>query len=310
MLLELPNTEVRIYKGERRFHAKLYIFESGNQVSTAIGSFNATLGGSGRNIEAGVRSKDREIYKEAKYFFDKYWDSEETEIAQYDKNALFIQKKFQPGDSVVIRSTQEHGVILNEEPALVNKEWEYCVFINGFRRSITESQLSHLEIATYWTEKEFLSAQKGDYTFREWIRNYVLEKALDLTDRTLASLQSSRTEIYHYQFRPLFKILQSRYHRLLIADEVGLGKTIEAGIIIKELQSRIDLQRILIVVPNSLKTKWRDELAARFDEYYDILSANKMHDFLDDYVKSTSSAAVKGIISYDQLVTRSIRDKL
>ena len=92
-LLELPNTEVRIYKGKRFFHPKLYIFESGNNMFTAIGSFNATAGGAGASIEAGVRLENREIYKQAKAFFDQYWESPDTDVAKSDEFAVFMEKK-------------------------------------------------------------------------------------------------------------------------------------------------------------------------------------------------------------------------
>jgi len=48
-----------------------------------------------------------------------------------------------------------------------------------------------------------------------------------------------------YQFRPVLKLIQSDRPRLLIADEVGVGKTIEAGLILKELQARRELRSVL-----------------------------------------------------------------
>ena len=53
----------------------------------------------------------------------------------------------------------------------------------------------------------------------------------------LFSLNSSRIDFIPYQFRPVLKLIQSDRPRLLIADEVGVGKTIEAGLILKELRS-------------------------------------------------------------------------
>lgn len=57
--------------------------------------------------------------------------------------------------------------------------------------------------------------------------------------------------------------------RLLIADEVGVGKTIEAGLILKELQSRQDVESVLVICPKPLITenKWRNEMR-RFDEHF------------------------------------------
>ena len=309
MLLEIPNTEVRIYKGPKVFHAKVYLFESGNNMFAAIGSFNATFGGAGGNIEAGVRTGNREVCRQAKEFFKEYWDSEHTEKAVYDPSAICVERKFKAGDPVIVISTSKHGVILNIDPVLNAGEWEYRVFIDNRTDSIKESNLTLVDLAWYGNEANFNISDIG-ISINDWIKNYILEKALGLNDKTLASYASSRTEVYHYQFRPLLKILHSSEHRLLIADEVGLGKTIEAGIILKEFMSRLNMKRILVIVPNSLKTKWKDELRIRFDEYYDIITTSNIGSFLNDYTRSPEGAVIKGIITYDQLVGRSIREKL
>jgi len=308
MLLELKNTEVRIYRGPKTFHAKLYIYELGNSMFTTVGSFNATGGGAGGNIEAGVTLSNREIYKQAKAFFDKYWDSEHTEVARYDKSAFFVERKFSPGDSVIIKSTGMQGVILSDKPVLLDKEWRYGVFVSGKREQLKESLLEPLRVAAYRTEINFKENQ--DINIIGWMRNYILEKVVNITDQTIASFASSRTRVMAYQFRPLFKILHSKEHRILIADEVGLGKTIEAGIILKEFLSRKDMRRVLVIVPNSLKAKWVDELQLRFDEYFDILDSKDLSSFIDDYRESPSSAVLKGIITYDQLTVKRFREKL
>jgi len=306
MILELPNTEVRVYKGKRFFHPKLYLFESGNSIYAAVGSFNATAGGAGANIEAGIATSDRELYNQAKAFFREYWESEFTEVAQYDETAVFVERQFKPGDSVVVISSEQRGVILKETPEMVKNEWVYSVFTSAGLQKIKESNLRHLEIAYYGYETG-LTAVK--VRVEQWLKNYILQKVLDLPDKMIVSYASSRTKLLAYQFRPLMKIMTTKEQRLLIADEVGLGKTIEAGIILKEFTTRSAMERVLVIVPNSLRTKWQDELRLRFDEYYDILSARDVMRFLDDYRKS-KSIYIKGIISYDQLITNALRKKL
>jgi SNF2 family DNA or RNA helicase len=87
------------------------------------------------------------------------------------------------------------------------------------------------------------------------------------------AFNASKTQFYPYQFKPLLKFLNSPKHRLLIADEVGLGKTIEAGIILNEFRARQTLQRVLVVCPANLREKWQMELRRRFDEKFKILTA-------------------------------------
>jgi superfamily II DNA or RNA helicase len=78
------------------------------------------------------------------------------------------------------------------------------------------------------------------------------------------SMQTTHTDFYPYQYKPVLKILESPTNGILIADEVGLGKTIEAGLIWTELRSRIDARRLLILCPAMLQEKWYLELEQRF----------------------------------------------
>lgn len=74
------------------------------------------------------------------------------------------------------------------------------------------------------------------------------------------SMEATNTDFYAYQFKPVLKLLQTPTNGLLIADEVGLGKTIEAGLAWTELRSRFNLKRLVVLCPAALREKWRDEL--------------------------------------------------
>ncbi|HEX05157.1 MAG TPA: helicase, partial [Bacteroidetes bacterium] len=86
---------------------------------------------------------------------------------------------------------------------------------------------------------------------------------------TLYSLNAARVDFIPYQFRPVLKFIRSDRPRLLIADGVGVGKTIEAGLILRELQARRDVRSVLIVCPRPLVTerKWQIEMK-RFEERF------------------------------------------
>ena len=60
--------------------------------------------------------------------------------------------------------------------------------------------------------------------------------------------------------------------RFLLADDPGAGKTIMAGLLIKELIARSDLERCLVVAPGSLVEQWQDELGEKFGLEFDILT--------------------------------------
>ena len=71
-------------------------------------------------------------------------------------------------------------------------------------------------------------------------------------------------DLLAYQLEPGLAMLRDGHPRLLIADDVGLGKTIEAGLILRELAMRHDAFRAILLVPAGLREQWREELTARF----------------------------------------------
>jgi ATP-dependent helicase HepA len=94
---------------------------------------------------------------------------------------------------------------------------------------------------------------------------------------TLYSLHAARVDYVPYQFRPVIKFIRSDRPRLLIADEVGVGKTIEAGLILRELQARKEVKSVLVLCPKALVTdrKWERDLR-RFDERFTQLDSKTL----------------------------------
>lgn len=74
-----------------------------------------------------------------------------------------------------------------------------------------------------------------------------------------------------YQLVPLLKALRMPRVNLMIADDVGLGKTIEAGLIINELLIRRRINRILILCPAALRVQWKDEMQSKFSLPFEII---------------------------------------
>ena len=101
------------------------------------------------------------------------------------------------------------------------------------------------------------------------------------TDQFL-SYRASKTRLLYHQFLPVKKMLESPDQRLLIADEVGTGKTIEAGLIWAELESRSarGLENIWIICPKSLVGKWQEEMLQRFDLRLEVLSSENIRQAL------------------------------
>lgn len=130
-----------------------------------------------------------------------------------------------------------------------------------------------------------------------------------LTD-TLYSFASSKTLFRAYQFKPVLKLLNGSSGRLLIADEVGLGKTIEAGLIWSELEQRVRLERVLVVAPSALTRKWKAEMSQRFDRELDILKPADLEKFASE-LADRAEPSLRGIISLESLrVADSVLDQL
>jgi superfamily II DNA or RNA helicase len=87
------------------------------------------------------------------------------------------------------------------------------------------------------------------------------------------SMETTNTDFYPYQFKPVLNFLDSPSNSILIADEVGLGKTIEAGLIWTELRSRFGASRLMVICPAMLREKWQFELENRFGIQAEIVDA-------------------------------------
>ncbi|WP_022759095.1 DEAD/DEAH box helicase [Butyrivibrio fibrisolvens] len=94
---------------------------------------------------------------------------------------------------------------------------------------------------------------------------------------SLYSLNAARIDFVPYQFRPALKMIKSDSPRLLVADDVGVGKTIEAGLILKEMEARSSVNSVLIICPRPLvaERKWELEMK-RFDENFTQLDGKDL----------------------------------
>jgi ATP-dependent helicase HepA len=149
------------------------------------------------------------------------------------------------------------GAVLDVIPG--NPEARYTVFHGGEVATYYESQVEPIDLRPV----------------RKSVEPDALHAALTATQLRhpstthLYSLHASRINFVPYQFRPVLKLIQADRPRLLIADEVGVGKTIEAGLILKEMQARRELKSVLVICPKPLvaERKWMEELK-RFDEQF------------------------------------------
>ena len=98
----------------------------------------------------------------------------------------------------------------------------------------------------------------------EVLRLVLADQFLDAADAGLSLALRANIEFFPFQFRPWLKYHGTAARRLLIADETGLGKTIEAGVIIAQAVATNPGGTVVILSPRSVVSKWRSELGRRF----------------------------------------------
>lgn len=105
-------------------------------------------------------------------------------------------------------------------------------------------------------------------------------------------------ELEEYQLEPVVRALGMPRVNLLLADDVGLGKTIEAGFIIQELMAHQRIRRILIICPASLQRQWQEEMLEKFNLEFKIIDRDEIFKLRKEY-----GLRVNPWNSYPRLIT-------
>lgn len=167
------------------------------------------------------------------------------------------------------------------------RSYQYKITIDGQTRVVPERFLEPVTDVEERIVEDFVAGKLGTYQdyklFHTWLR---LSRPIE---SNLYSYLGSKTLFNRYQFKPLLRFLSSNSEeRLFIADEVGVGKTIEAGIIMKELMARgrLDYRSpVLIVCPVSLGPKWFEEMKERFGFYFHLHDGDSLKHMLRTLMK-------------------------
>ena len=178
---------------------------------------------------------------------------------------------FGKGDEVSLKGDPGRRGVITDGPRDGAQGQTYEVFIDGQKAWFDETQL----VAT---AKRVVSFVKHG----QFLRDLLVTKLSSPFTDVLYSMGASRTKFLVYQFQPVLKFIQSFPHGVLIADEVGLGKTIEAGLILKELLARGAIHRVLIVCPANLRDKWRSEMQQRFGLEFRYITADDVRSIKRD----------------------------
>lgn len=177
--------------------------------------------------------------------------------------------------------------------------WQYKVLMRGKITQLLESSITPIQDLgdpTAWLEGELSRAEEFGATLTR-------AKLEGRFANTIYSFRATRTIFRAYQFKPILKLLQTGKSRILIADEVGLGKTIEAGLVWTELEARKEADRVFVVCPASLVSKWKREMEERFGFELREFDKTARTEFIEKHEKDRLPNRFAYIASIEQLRT-------
>ncbi|KHL24154.1 hypothetical protein PK98_15395 [Croceibacterium mercuriale] len=186
---------------------------------------------------------------------------------------------FTVGDVVRLKSDPSRaGVFTGQVEERRGRRYCEVLLADGSgTQKLPEAQL----IANVVAQGPVEDLRHGRFSPPDALRRHLLHHRLTGRLRDMIySMDVTDTDFHAYQFKPVVKLLASPVQGLLIADEVGLGKTIEAGLVWTELVARFDSSRLLVVCPKSLTEKWRLELWQKFSVDAKIVDAAGLLDHL------------------------------
>lgn len=145
--------------------------------------------------------------------------------------------------------------------------------------------------------------------------------AADTPPGALACAPLAKIDLLPYQLEPALAVVRGLGSRVLLADDVGLGKTIQAGLIVSELRTLGAVDRVLVITPAGLRDQWASELSARFNIDAAVLDVRALRHSITtlpvgvnpwqtvpvaitsiDYIKRTEVLAAAGACRWDAVI--------
>ncbi len=197
---------------------------------------------------------------------------------------------------------------IESEPVLDGGAYWCRVRFRNRVDEVVEDDLDPLDESDLSIEGLMLAGRWGP--LRAFRSALAVERISHSSQNTVYSFRSQRVLFEPYQYKPLLKLLESTDRRLLIADEVGLGKTIETGLILTELNARKNLDKVLIVCPSRLRDKWREEMNRKFDQDFGVFDRKGLTQYIERIRESPSRGRLRAIVSMQTMRNKDLREEL
>ncbi len=184
------------------------------------------------------------------------------------------------------------------------ESWNYVVQFGAQLRALPEEALETVTVV----ESPWDSFEQGKLSGKtHFVFTLTYERLKSPPARIAHSFATARTQFYPYQFKPLLKFLDNPGKSVLIADDVGLGKTIEAGYILRELEAHQAIERVLVLVPARLRSKWEKELRQRFGEQFRIVKGKDLIEQASRVGKGRELEEFRWITSFESTRSEEVR---
>jgi SNF2 family DNA or RNA helicase len=242
-----------------------------NEDNLVIYRFNQDLG-IGRIIKKLEIPASKSLEDEDTFFIEKFKVEFSNKITKIVHPIDLIHYTFQKNEQ--IKTEKGIATINSDDFVIKNGVLSYEVlYSNGKKDQIYESEI----IEKYKTPiEEFISKEEIDPPKQFLIKYWANLFKSYYSSFQIKCITNSRLTLMPHQINVAHRLSEEFFPRMLLADEVGLGKTIEAGIYIKEMMARRLAERILIIVPATLVRQWQFEMENKFNIKFEIYDGKKV----------------------------------
>ncbi len=273
-------------------------FNTGNLV---IYRLNPELG-LGRIIKVIEIPTSKSLDDEDTTFFSKYKVLFKNNIVKIIHPIDLVHFIFEENEK--IESKQGIGIINSED--FLNQDGKISYeFLkkNGKVSQIYESEIFSKFIPTLDLK---ISQRKYDPPRQFLIKYWAHLFYSYYTSYQIKCITNSRLSLMPHQINVTHRLSEEYFPRIILADEVGLGKTIEAGIYIKEMMARNLAERVIIIVPASLVKQWQFEMQNKFNINFTIYDGKKIKE-LQRNGNYKSAEMYQNLFYYDNLIICSLQ---
>jgi ATP-dependent helicase HepA len=231
-------------------------------------SFFLTYAKDKKDIVSDISSTIQNIKKEG---FSDINDIEQSN-SEHQSEEIIPPSALEVGCQITVKANGKIGYTTSKRK--IGSKIQFDVFIDGTTKTFFEEQIEPVVIPQDVREGN-IDDVLGSLTA------YQINKP---SSDNLYSLNAARIDFVPYQFRPALKLIKNDTPRILIADSVGVGKTIEAGLILKELQARNPMDSVVVICPKPLvaERKWENEMRYKFEEDFEPVNGEQLRNIIKD----------------------------